>query len=272
MKYIINISELKSSTYQSAADDLKRKGHKRRVSDLETWAEKRKQEENEILKKEMVDRIKSIGTFQIEISDSIFEFYIYFRFNPNRFKERYQEWIIGDIGSLYIELDIGVIPVLNDDESRDNLYSDLQKNYMYDLVTGLTWIGMIELHLGFMPSETEYFTNGIDFNNLYDIWKRNNYDHRIPKPINPKGSIYKENWDGVPWQLSSRREAVKFRKSLIDIFNGNVSYDDYSKNPGGLKGKVMDTLISDTDCIELDYFEEWIKSLSRINVNSLYKD
>lgn len=286
MKHIKNISELKSSTYQSAADQLKRKGHIRRVSNLEDWAGKRKEEELEVVRKEMIDRIKSIGKFKIYIEEDILaDFYIHFEFDESRFRNRFEEWIDGQIDSLYIDLYIGIIPVLESEEDKKSFYNSYfyanrytkNSNEYYKSV-GLTQIGEMQIHLGSMPHKTEYFPGGIgndvddeiDFDRLYDIWRVNQYDERIPHPVDPKGSIYIDNWFDIKWSLDSRREAVKFRKALIDIFKGNVEYDDNPNKPGGLKSEVMDFLIP--DYIEFDYFIEWIDSLNSINVNRLYKD
>lgn len=286
MKHIKNISELKSSTYQSAADQLKRKGHIRRVSNLEDWAGKRKEEELEVVRKEMIDRIKSIGKFKIYIEEDILaDFYIHFEFDESGFRNRFEEWIDGQIDSLYIDLYIGIIPVLESEEDKKSFYNSYfyanrytkNSNEYYKSV-GLTQIGEMQIHLGSMPHKTEYFPGGIgndvddeiDFDRLYDIWRVNQYDERIPHPVDPKGSIYIDNWFDIKWSLDSRREAVKFRKALIDIFKGNVEYDDNPNKPGGLKSEVMDFLIP--DYIEFDYFIEWIDSLNSINVNRLYKD
>lgn len=286
MKHIKNISELKSSTYQSAADQLKRKGHIRRVSNLEDWAGKRKAEELEVVKKEMIDRIKSIGKFKIYIEEDILaDFYLHFEFDELQFKDRFRDWICGDIDSLYIDLNIGIIPVLESEEDKKSFYNSYfyanrytkHSNEYYKSV-GLTQIGEIQIHLGFMPSKTEYFPGGIgndvddeiDFDQLYNIWRANKYDERIPRPVNPRGSVYIDSWSNIKWSLDNRREAVKFRKALIDIFKGNVEYDSNTNKPGGLKAEVMDFLIP--DFIEFDYFIEWIDSLNSINVNRLYKD
>ena len=280
MKHIINISELKSSTYQSAADALKGKGHKRRVSDLESWAEKKRESERQVKIKELIDRVKTIGTFQIYFPDDIVvECYLILKLNKDLFTDNYWNWINGDSSSLYVDLEVGILPILRDESEeedykssnffRNNKLGNVEYN---DLGVHWHWIGEFYIHLGYMPEETEYFSAGINYDELGDIYRQDRYDPRIPNPVNPKGVIEKEDYHYSKWFFYNRREAAKFRKALIDIFRGNVEYDSTTDRPGGLKEDVMEFLISENDYIGFEEFENWIKSLSRINVNRLYKD
>ena len=272
MKHIKNISELKSSTYQSAADALKGKGHHRRVGALQDWAKKRKLQEIEVKKKQLVDRIKSIGTFELYfVENIILDCYLHLTFNKIDFLDNYQEWIHGDREDLYITLYISALPVLGDDVAEDSYKRSRLFNNDKDEL-GFHHIGEVGINLGSMPETTEYFEHGIDYAELSSIYDNDKFDKRIPYPISPMGRMYKDNWHGYNWEFSNRREAAKFRKALIDIFRGNVNYDSTSENPGGLKEQIMDFLISDYDIIDFEYFEEWITSLGRINVNRLYKD
>lgn len=273
MKHIINISELKSSTYQSAADALKKHGHKRRVSDLESWAEKKRESERQVKIKELVDRIKTIGTFQIYFPDDIvIDSFLIIKISKDLFIDSYWNWIIGDSDSIHIDFELGILPVLRDESEEEDYKSSnfFKKNNPDDL--GVHKIGEFYIHLGFMPEETEYFTSGIDYDELRNIYTENEYDPRIPYPINPRGILYKEDYHNSNWFFYNRREAAKFRKALIDIFRGNVEYDSTPDRPGGLKEDVMEFLISDNDYIGFEEFQNWINSLSRINVNRLYKD
>lgn len=278
MKHIRNISELKSSTYQSAADALKKQGHKRRVSNLESWAEKKRESERQVKIKELVDRIKTIGTFQIYFPDDIvLESYVIIQLNKDLFTDNYWNWINGDSSSLYVDLEVGILPVLRDEmEEQDykssNFFSNNKLGNVQYNDLGVHWIGEFQIHLGFMPEETEYFSAGINYDELGDIYRQDRYDPRVPHPVNPKGAIYKEDYHNSTWFFSNRRESSKFRKALIDIFRGNVEYDSTPDRPGGLKEDVMEFLISENDYIGFEEFENWIKSLSRINVNRLYKD
>lgn len=264
MKHIKNISELKSSTYQSAADALKSKGHHRRVGALQDWADKKKLQEIEIKKNKLIERISTIGTFQVYfVEDILIECYLHLYFDTKDFLDNYKSWIHGDRDDLYITLYISVLPVLSDDVDEDSYGRSHLFNKKKDEL-GFHHIGEVGIHLGAMPETTEYFEHGIDFDELSDIYDNDKFDKRIPYPLSPLGRIFKDNWTPYNWELSNRRQAAKFRKALIDIFKGNVDY--------GLKEQIMDFLISDYDIIDFEYFEEWLTSLGRINVNRLYKD
>lgn len=275
MKYIKNISELKSSTYKSAADALKKHGHVKRVSALEDWAKKREIEEDNERKSQFIKRFKSIGEFKITFNPpgvglGAFDIrcYLHLWFDSSMFEENYVDWIYGSRDNLDIFIGVSIIPIVETEEDIENyqIFMDMmngritQNSYSYS-------IGELAIHFGSM-SELD-----MDIAEYSHIYRQNKYDSRLPQPVNPDGhKFYKDIWHGINWEFADRRNALRFRKALIDIFSGNVEYDETTDRPGGLKEDVMDFLMTDNSYIELDYYEEWVKSLSRIRVNQLYKD
>lgn len=69
----------------------------------------------------------------------------------------------------------------------------------------------------------------------------------------------------------NRADAVKFKKLLIDIFEGRIIINPSSEHPGGDKEWLLDELCSEKDRT-LEEFESIINSIKKVNVNKMYKD
>lgn len=267
MKHIKKLSErLYSDTYKSAAKKLKSYGHNKRVVDLENWGKKKEIEENNKIKANMIESIKSIGTYELFFNYENYrgEFYICLDFDPHMFLDRYAEWIGGDSSDLHLSMSIGVIP-LNDDEFKNTEISADRGGAGKD---GVYWIGDLTLHLGEFP-KSEYPDEPEDW--AYVIYRKDDLSPKLPHPINPKGVMYLECWEHN-FVFVDRRNAARFRKSIIDIFKGNIEYKETPENPGGLKGDVMDFLCSERPIFDIYEFETFIKSLSRANINRFFRD
>jgi len=114
MKHIKKLSErLSSGTYQSAAKKLKSYGHKKRVVDLENWGKKREEEEKSKAKLDMIESVKSIGVYDLFFNYESYtgSFYISLDFDEHIFGDKYGEWINGDSSELYLDIQIGIIPI-----------------------------------------------------------------------------------------------------------------------------------------------------------------
>jgi len=261
MKHLKKISEeLKSSVYKSAADKLAKLGHKRRVSDLESWANKKLEDEKEQTQNKLLNEIKSIGTFNINISDGqyIGDFYVNLHLDKSQFGEHYNNWMSGDQTDLYTFLSFGVLPVDKEFHNTD-IAKRIGKN-----PDGTYWLGELTIHLGDYPK-------GVDLEEMYRLYEIDDLSPNLPHPENPKGVAYLEQWQ-YQFHLADRRSAVRFRKSIIDIFKGNIEYKETTKNPGGLKEQFIDYFCSDNPILTIGEFEEFITSLGKININRFYKD
>jgi hypothetical protein len=102
----------------------------------------------------------------------------------------------------------------------------------------------------------------------------------IKKPINvedlknqifPSGKLDLSDSHEVYLTFKDRKNAIKFRKALIDIFEGNVDYRSTSENPGGLKDEIMDELYDEYE-LTTEELIRFINSIKKIRVNDLYKD
>lgn len=244
MKHIKNISELKASTYRSAASELRKKGHFNRVDKLNAWAKERGRIDS-------INQTKDIGVFEIKVMEGYNrettdvacegQFYISIGFDEGRnqedFKYLMQDGNEGDVAHLVLDISILPLDMENDKRLDEFLYVYNGKYYM----------GSLYLPIG--------------------VWD----GQRIvgPAPI--------ESLDIEPSEyrmfFKDRRNANKFRKSIINILKGNVDHNVTRDNPGGTKEMVMDFLMSsDVDYIDFDDFQDFLSRLGRMNVNYLYKD
>lgn len=71
--------------------------------------------------------------------------------------------------------------------------------------------------------------------------------------------------------LANRSEAVKFRKLVIDVFEGNVEMGVTSNWPGGIKEQIIDFYCNERG-VSIEEFENVVDSIRKITVNYLYKD
>jgi hypothetical protein len=89
--------------------------------------------------------------------------------------------------------------------------------------------------------------------------------------MEPRGSVSLEDYGEFYPVFSNRSSAVRFKKALIDIFDGKIVLRETDENPGGVKGMLMDELCSERER-SLKEFIAFIDSLKKISINSLYKD
>ena len=72
-------------------------------------------------------------------------------------------------------------------------------------------------------------------------------------------------------KFTNRAGAMKFRKLIIDVFEGNVEMGVTSENPGGLKEEIIDYYCNKKG-VSIEEFDNFVDSLRKISVNSFYKD
>jgi len=269
MRYLKKFNEeLKPSTYRSAADSLQRMGHKKRASNIRDWSDTIEKMESHqyrinlwegIKRKNLIKSISSIGEFDIEINignyDSttqnydtkkIGQFYLYLSLVKDILYTQLYGWRY--FGECWLPLDLGIVPANPESEEILKISKD----------TGDNW-EMISLNLTIPYSE-------VTDNQLYEFG--------IKKPINiddledqmfPSGKL--RFLRSVP-PFIDRKNAIKFKKALIDIFEGNVDYGSTPENPDGLKDEIMDEL----NTLTMENILRFIDSIKKINVNDLYKN
>ena len=69
----------------------------------------------------------------------------------------------------------------------------------------------------------------------------------------------------------NRAEAMKFRKLVIDVFEGNVEMGETNEWPGGVKEEIIDYYCNKKG-VSIEEFDNVVDSIKKISVNSFYKD
>ena len=244
--------ELKYQSYQSAADKLKKFGHVKRSEELQKWSDEIKKRETDAKAKMYEEDAKELGTYQMNISGykkkiAQGNFYISFYLNTDTINDQFNNWYDG--GQLWLEFPFGVIPA--DDETKAKMIEDIEAGY------GKPYNGMYyfqSMYLNFSKAFT---------------W--DSEEEKKSWVMEPTGSISMEDYGEVIASFSNRSSAVRFKRALIDVFEGKIVLRETDKDPGGVKGMLMDELCSERDRT-FEEFLSFIDSLKKININSLYKD
>lgn len=258
MKHIKAFEELKPMTYLSAADKLTNIGHKKRPVALRDWA-------MTLLHKNTLNSIKTIGSFTFRIENFFKKqftgnFYVYLSIDYDMFYDQLEGLKEG--GRVDIPFDVAFIPV--DDESKKTIESlgDVVYNSrlgVYNSRLGVYYVSKFYINL----------TNGIYASDSllseYGIKRKD-----LKGQLIPNSYVDFEDTHEVYILLDSRKDAVRFKKALYDIFNGDVEYRSTPDNPGGLKDELFD--IFDENNLDLGDIYRFISSLKKINVNRLYND
>jgi hypothetical protein len=262
MRYLKTYEELKPETYLSAADKLSKLGHVKRPEVLKSWGQKN-----------LIKSIDSIGQFEIEIGignyDSISyndtkktgQFYIYLSLDKEDLHTQISNWKEYDAGSCWLPLDLALVPVNQESEQVVKSFNTIYFNEKI----GVYFASRIWLNL-----TTPYST----------VTDSQLYEFGIKKPINvedlkdqifPSGKLSISDSHEVELIFKDRKNAIKFRKALIDIFDSNVDYRTTSENPGGLKDEIMDELYDEYELTTSELIR-FINSIKKIRVNDFYKD
>ncbi len=267
MKHIKTYEELKPETYLSAADKLSKMGHVKRPEVLKSWSV-------DIKRKNLIKSINSIGQFEIEIgvgnydsksyndTKEVGQFYIYLSLDKEDLHTQISDWKEYDAGSCWLPLDLALVPV---DQESEQVVKNFRTVYFNEKI-GVYFINRIWLNLT-MPYSL------VTDSQLSELG--------IKKPINVedlKGQIFpsgeldiSNDSHEVYLTFKDRKNAIKFKKALIDIFDGNVDYRHTTDNPGGLKDEIMDELYDEYGLTTGELIR-FINSIKKIRVNDLYKD
>lgn len=245
--------ELKYQSYQSAAAKLSKLGHVKRSAELQKWGDEIKKRESDVMTKKYEEDAKQLGTYQMKITGNKQniegDFYISFYFNTDDIDDRFDNWYDG--GQLWLEFPFAVIPV--NDETRAKMIEGVEPNY------GKPNNGMYyfqSMYLNF----SEAITLGSDSEEDKKSWV-----------MKPRGSVSLEDYGEFYPVFSNRSSAVRFKRALIDIFDGKIVLRETEKDPGGVKGMLMDEVFSERDR-SIKELISFIDSLKKISINSLYKD
>jgi hypothetical protein len=210
MKHLKKFNELKSSTYKSAGEKLTKLGHVRRGSLLSDWAIKTQNQETINRIKETINKYKSEYVFKASILEDRFDrntntltfsninnnvmqgnFYLAFFCDTDMITDRIYEYNKGS-DNVYIYFTLGLVPA--DDETTE-------------------WFIDKEKGVG----KFDFYWDGCYTPNRPYCEVTNDSRNFDPQPIN------NENWEPDKFLFEGRAEAMKFRKMLIDIFEGNIN-------------------------------------------------
>ena len=243
--------ELKYQSYQSAAAKLSKLGHVKRSTELQKWSDEIKKRESDVKTKMFEEDAKQLGTFQMKITGNKQniegDFYVSFYFNTDTIDDQFYNWYDG--GALWLEFPFAVIPV--NDETKAKMIEGVEPNYG-------------------KPNNGMYYFQSM-YLNFSKAFTWDSVEEKKSWEMIPTGYISLEDYTEFYPVFSNRSSAVKFKKALIDVFEGKIVLRETEKDPGGVKGMLMDELCSERDRT-FEEFLSFIDSLKKININSLYKD
>ena len=243
--------ELKYQSYQSAAAKLSKLGHVKRSTELQKWSDEIKKRESDAKTKMSEEDAKQLGTFQMKITGNKQniegDFYVSFYFNTDTIDDQFDNWYDG--GQLWLEFPFAVIPV--NDETKAKMIEGVEPNYG-------------------KPNNGMYYFQSM-YLNFSKAFTWNSVEEKKSWEMIPTGYISLEDYGEFYPVFSNRSSAVRFKKALIDVFDGKIVLRETEKDPGGVKGMLMDELCSERDR-KFEEFLSFIDSLKKISINSLYKD
>jgi hypothetical protein len=233
--------ELSPSTYLSAAEKLKKLGHKKRPESLTLWSEEIKKRERDAKIARTISEAKKLGIYNFNFVDFSADCYLFLTFADYDFPEMMDEYNSGSRNNIWLRFMMSFIPA--DEESFEKMMKKF-KNYQ-NAQDGKFHLQDIVVNL----------TEGTDPDD----------------DLKPSGSLYFEDFDFTNFKLTSRRDAVKFKKMIIDLFETKIIFNDTPSNPGGLIEKVREEICNEWG-ISFSCYLNFVESLKRINLNILYKD
>ena len=247
--------DLDPRTYISAADKLKNLGHIKRPEQLRAWAEVVRQRERDAKHKMALEEAKKLGQFQLRFVRGgeirFADCYIQLYFSSDYYlSEMLPEWLEGERDTLWPQFMFGVHPVSEED------------------LEVLDW---------YVGGDVKQYTNG---NNgiiwLQDVYiNLTNQSHIAPDgvklPMVSTGAVSIEGSEFSEVYFSNRREAIKFRNLLVDLFEGDIDY--IQPNGKDFKEDILETWCDHEERpVELSELEDFIDKLRVVRLNSLYRD
>lgn len=261
MRYLKRFDEeLKPQTYTSAAAGLNKLGHTKRANDLDVWAEVSRENEANRKMDAMIDMYSKHGVFRIDIGGGrvVGNFYLFLEIDRNRNDENWHYWerdgrFDGD--NLWMELDICLIAADEDTFEECTEKLDYYKDRPY-------YASSLQIKIS-DPVGTEQGTER-DEDLPYGEGQWELTLNRRGKVAYMEGNEYNINF-------ANRSEAMKFRKLVIDVFEGNVEMGETSEWPGGVKEEIIDYYCNKKG-VSIEEFDNVVDSVKRITVNSFYRD
>jgi hypothetical protein len=247
--------ELKPETYISAADKLTKLGHIKRPDQLKSWAETIKQRERDAKHKMTLEQAKKLGQFQLKfVRGSEIRFancYIQLYFNSDYYlSEMLPEWLDDERNNLWPQFMFGVHPVSEEDLEVLDWYVGGDVRGYTNSNNGIIWLQDVYINL----------TN----QNCKD-------EDGVKLPMVSTGAVSIEGSEFSEVYFSNRREAIKFRNLLVDLFEGDIDY--IQPNGKDFKEDIIETWCDHEERpVELSELEDFIDKLRMTSLNKLYRD
>lgn len=247
--------DLDPRTYIRAADKLKNLGHIKRPEQLRAWAETIKQREVEAKHKMTLEEAKKLGQFQLRFVGRGSEIrfancYIQLYFNSDYYlSEMLPEWLDGERNSLWVQFMFGIHPVSSEDLEVLNWFSDDIKQYT-NRANGIIWLQDVYINL---TNQSHIAPDGVKL------------------PMVPTGAVSIEGSEFSDVYFANRREAIKFRNLLVNLFEGDIDY--IQPNGKDFKEDIIETWCDHEERpVELSELEDFIDKLRMTSLNKLYRD
>jgi len=217
MKYLKKFNELKSSTYKSAAKQLQNIGHTRRAAAITDYVVTVEERERLQKIKDQQERYAHTGVFRASIVFEKWEgknpnstltyesplkergiegemtgnFHLALYCDDDMFYDRISEYLDGN-DSLWLNFTVGIVAA--DEETAE-------------------WFNTEERGV----KRWDFYWNGQYTPNRPYVKMTNEAGNFDPQPMG------NENWENDRFVFEGRAEAMKFRKLMIDIFEGRVA-------------------------------------------------
>ena len=246
--------ELKPQTYISAADKLKNLGHIKRPEQLKAWAETIKQREIDAKHKMALEQAKKLGQFQLRFAKreevKFANCYIQLYFSSDHYlSEMLPEWLDGDRDSLWPQFMFGIHPVSEEDLEVLDWYVGGVRGYT-NSNNGIIWLQDFYINLTTQSCKDE---------------------DGVMLPMTTSGVVSIEGSEFTEVYFANRREAIKFRNLLVDLFEGDIDYTQ--PNGKDFKEDIIETWCEhDERPVDLSELEDFIDKLRVMRLNSLYRD
>jgi hypothetical protein len=260
MKYLKKFNEeLSPATYRKAAKSLTSLGHAKRAADINAWADLSKEREDARKEKAIIDLYSKHGVFKIDIGTKVSgNFYLWLVFDESSNLENWEYWEEDgrfDGMSLWMIMDICLYPA--DEETLEKCKD-----------------------IDFYPGRPYYASNfQIKMSDAVGVERGGTErDEDLPYEsgqwelaLTGKGNVSYIEGNEYNINFANRIEANKFRKLVMDVFEGSIEMGATSQNPGGVKERIMDFYCNKKG-VTIEEFDNVVDSLRRISVNNLYKD
>lgn len=278
--------ELAPGTYANAADKLRRMGHKRRPAELEEWADVVRKRNLEAKKARVLAESKKLGQFKFKIITQTQvkygNYYPYFEINYAELEDQKLQYL-NHGSSYYLPISMGLIPV--DKEDREILFLFEQGNDVSESNTGVYWVQDIYFNLSIAQSSIDRFLEGLPIGlspstdtAFLKHLKKENSNNKL-NPINhgeiiPSGHLSIESNICNEIYLGDRLNAIKFRKMLIKLFEGDIDYHYERFNSFyQLYFAIIEELCDiENDPISPEEYQRFLDSIRFIPINLLYRD